>query len=99
MGGQERCRAETKEVSTEWKEIGRLVGLDEPDLTRFKKLEQSDIYECCVRVFRHWIDNDGYSPKYPLSWKGLHDLLYDIDHEALANDLKLTLASKGVHLH
>ena len=88
-----------KKVSDKWKEIGRLVGLDEPDLTRFKKLEQSDIYECCVRVFRHWIDSDGYSPKYPLSWKGLHDLLYDIDHEALANDLKAALASKGVHLH
>ena len=97
--GVEQKRKIIKKVSAEWKEIGRLIGLDEPDLTRFKNLEQSDIYECCVRVFNHWINNDGYLPKYPLSWKGLYDILCDIDHKALANDLEVALASKGVHLH
>ena len=50
----------------------------------------------CYRVFDHWVNNDGYPPNYPLSWKGVYDVLCAIDHRGTANNMKKVLNSQGM---
>jgi hypothetical protein len=88
----------TSTVSDKWRDLGSRVGLITAQLERFKSRSLRDNDECCVHVFTHWYNNDGYGG-YPLTWKGLYDLLCDIKHKKVAKDLEAALGSCGVSIH
>lgn len=77
-----------KRVSADWRDIGILLGLSVAELKEYTTLES-------VGVFNYWIENGGH-PDYPLSWEGLCDLLCDIDHDNIADNVKAALASQGL---
>lgn len=85
-----------KTVSARWRDVGVLLGQKLSELDGYQRMENNDIGGCCTRVFSHWIDDNGHSPKYPLSWEGLERLLRDIEHGGAADNLKNALASMRI---
>ena len=53
--------------------------------------------ECCLRVFDYWIINNE-TTDYPLTWSGLQNLLKDIEHNAIAKDMKRALLAVGIDI-
>ena len=82
-------------VSAKWRNIGILLGQKIADLDRYQKIEGNDNKGCCIRVFNHWIDSGGHVD-YPVTWKGLEDLLHDIEHGGAAEKLKNALVNLGI---
>lgn len=82
-----------KRISTKYATIGILIGLD---LAEVHTEQNNDSYQCCVRVFSKWIENNGSPPKYPKTWTGLCQLLYAINELAVEEELKEALSSLGI---
>lgn len=80
-----------REISTDYRALGRLVGLCDSEIDNFwQQSHRND--EACNRILNSWIENDGSkSPYYPCSWKGLYDLLVNINHQNTANRMKIEL--------
>ena len=85
-------------ISTNWRTIGIHFGLSLAELDNFERRAMLDNYRCCTDVFNHWIQNDGHEPKYPLSWRGLYDLLCHIEHRSTAEDLRRKLSNDGIRI-
>ena len=57
----------------------------------------SDPEDCIRKVFMKWLDNAPQLPyyhQYPLTWRGLHNLLLNSEHGAEAVELKAALLSQ-----
>ena len=55
-----------------------------------------DPEDCIRRVFVKWLDNAPQLPnyrQYPLTWRGLHNLLINSDNGEAAVELKIALSS------
>ena len=82
-------------VCGQWRIIGIRTGQsDHLDSYAMKALNDHDV--CCERVFRVWIDKGGHPPKYLHTWQGLYDLLCDIKHDGIANEMADEKAKDGV---
>ena len=57
-----------------------------------------DPEQCCLRVFDHWIISNGEFTDYPITWSGLHELLEDIGHIAVAEHMKTALQTLGIDI-
>ena len=56
-----------------------------------------DPEDCIRQVFVKWLDNAPQLPnycQYPLTWRGLHNLLLDSDNGEAADELKVALSSQ-----
>ena len=56
-----------------------------------------DPEDCIRQVFVKWLDNATQLPnylQYPLTWRGLHNLLLDSDNGEAAVELKSALSSQ-----
>ena len=82
-------------VSTKWRNIGIHLGQKLTDLDGYQKMEGNDNNGCCGRVFDHWI-NDGGHVDYPVTWKGVEDLLIDIEHAGAAVELRKALVTMNI---
>jgi hypothetical protein len=74
-------------VKGSWVEIAGLLGqTDEVPALTLKHMANAS--RCCSDVFKAWIYNDG-TEAYPVSWKGLHDVLChdNVKHRAIAKEL------------
>ena len=78
-------------VSSEWRKLGRYLGQSTSELDSYSRESMLNNNTCCKRVFNHWINNDGHPPHYPLTWKGLYDVLCAIGHRGTAENMKETL--------
>ena len=81
-------------VSTTWQDTGTRL-----ETSNLKNLEM-DYRDCQTRfmyVMEDWINKNGTSD-YPYSWKGLIELLKDVERDAVATELTKVLKSKGVTL-
>ena len=83
------------EVCGKWRNIGIRTGQSK-HLDGYATKALNDIGICCERVFRYWIDEGGHPPKYPHTWQGLYDLLCDIEHDRIANEMANEKAADGV---
>jgi hypothetical protein len=81
-----------KQVSSEWRDLGRRFGLTTNILEKYDRKALLDNDICCEKVFTHWINDGGRPPKYPLSWKGAHAALCDINQHGIADDMILKLS-------
>ena len=41
----------------------------------------------CILILDAWMSKGGHAPHYPLSWKGLYDLLKDIDRKKVGDSM------------
>jgi hypothetical protein len=70
-----------------WVQIAGLLGQAAEVQTITRKNMMND-YSCCSDVFQAWINNAG-TKDYPVSWKGLHDVLChgNVGLRGIADDL------------
>ena len=83
-------------ISNRWRDIGELIDLPFSKLDNMSKMYQRDSEECCRAVLSHWLDNP--PPNYPITWKGLIDLLEDSQLGQVVSDLRNVL-DKAVNLN
>ena len=79
-----------KLISNEWWDAGILLGLPAAELENIKQKTDDNVRRFTL-VFTQWIDNDGHPPQHPLSWDGVCELLYDLDRDSAAEELKQAL--------
>ena len=79
-------------ISTRWRKAGILLDQSEGLLERFKRKAHEDTFECCQYVLGHWIAEETVSHEYPVTWKGLHRLLDDLELAEIASQLDEALA-------
>ena len=79
-----------KLISDEWWDAGILLGLPAAELENIKQKTDDNVRRFTL-VFTQWIDNDGHPPQYPLSWDGVCELLYDLERDSAAEELKQAL--------
>ena len=75
--------------------MGRMLDLSTNELDSISRKTLNENSESCWCVFSRWIDSDHTS--YPPTWKGLYDLLCDVQKVTVANTMKDALATYGVH--
>ena len=83
-------------VNATWREIGIRFGIGLGTLDGYQRMEMLDNAGCCVRVFDSWIAKSG-TTNYPMSWKGVYDVLCDVGHRGAADDMKADLAREGIN--
>jgi hypothetical protein len=83
-----------KTVSSQWRQLGLRLGQSTNALDNYDRQAMLNNDTCCEWVFNHWCDNGGGS--YPVTWKGVYDVLCAINHRMAADDMKSALACKGV---
>ena len=85
-------------ISSKWQDLATLVGLSMSQMDGIEKQSLLDTEKCCLRVFDHWIISNGEFTDYPITWSGLHELLEDTGHRALAEQLKTALQTVGIKI-
>ena len=78
--------------------MATLVGLSMSQMDGIQKQSLLETEQCCLRVFDHWIISNGEFTDYPITWSGLHELLEDIGHRALAEQMKTALQTVGIKI-
>ena len=85
-------------LAPKWRNIGEILGLRRAVIETIENPGSGTRPEDCIRnVFAKWLDNAPQLPRYsryPLTWRGLHNLLLDSEHSAAANELAIALRSK-----
>ena len=76
-------------IADKWRDLGRLVLIEEAQLEGFARKYQNDINECCRAVLTKWQENP--PPDYPATWGGLIELLEDCQLPEVVKELKEAL--------
>ena len=85
-------------IGVKWRDVAALLGLSVNQMDGIQQQSFLDPEQCCYRVFDHWIINNGEFTDYPITWRGLHELLRDIDNNALAERMKAALQTVGIDI-
>ena len=81
-------------ISSKWWDAGIRLGLTIDALENYKqKTEDND--KRLEYIFWQWIDDNGHQ-EYQLTWKGLSELLRDIDKDSAAEELIKVLENRGI---
>lgn len=86
-GRQQKFRLVNK-VSSQWREIGLLVGIDQNQLDGWWQECQACATRCWNKVMSHWLDS---GCEYPITWEGLFALLEDLGMKQVASELKMAV--------
>lgn len=85
-------------LATKWKRVGEILGLHRAVIQNIEKPGSGSSPEDCIRqVFVKWLDNGPQLPNYshyPLTWRGLYNLLLASEHSEAANELIVALSSQ-----
>ena len=74
------------------------LGQTNADFDRYRA-SPSSISMLCSRVIDTWIESGGLpSPEYPITWRGVYDLLLDIELKDVADIMTTALASHGIDI-
>ena len=84
-------------MSSQWQDLAALVGLSVGQMDGILRQSFMNSEQCCLRVFDHWIINNG-TTDYPITWSGLYELLDDTGHRALAKQMKTALQTVGIEV-
>ena len=85
-------------ISSKWQDLATLVGLSMSQMDGIQKQSLLETEQCCLRVFDHWIISNGEFTDYPITWSGLYELLEDISHRALAEQMRTALQTVGIEI-
>ena len=85
-------------LAMKWKRVGEILGLHRALIQNIENPGSRKCPEDCIRqVFVKWLDNASQLPNYslyPLTWRGLYNLLSDSEHGEAASELKVALSSQ-----
>ena len=74
-------------VGTQWKRMGMILGISVDKLKAWNNMHHEDVNMCWGELMEHW-ESSGGTRNYPFSWEGLYELLWDIEHSAVAKQIK-----------
>ena len=81
-------------ISSHWRDVGELIGLSVSNLENIATKHRDSPLECCRAVLSHWLKNP---PKeYPITWRGLLELLEDCRLGQVVSDLKIVLSKSDL---
>ena len=93
VGGEIKRLKLVDTILNDWKEVGKILGIPQPKLDAWWTQTNNDPKRCCDNVMAHWLQNP--PDEYPLTWRGLIDLLEDVDKfGTLVQELKTALDNK-----
>ena len=85
-------------LAPKWRKVGGILGLHRAVIQTIENPGSGRDPEDCIRqVFMKWLDDAPQMPnhrQYPLTWRGLHNLLLDSDNAEAAGELKVALSSQ-----
>ena len=82
-------------VSSKWKDIGFQIDLTTNTLDGIGTQNAHDPTECWTVVMGKWLAGQG-AEDYPVTWKGLCDLLKDIEASLYATELMKAISGAGL---
>ena len=77
-------------ASLKWRDIGELISLSFQQLECMEKEYRDKHIDCCRAVLGHWLDNP--PEEYPITWRGLIELLQDSELGQVVTELKSVLS-------
>ena len=83
-----------EEIKSKWRDIGELIGLSFQQLECMTGEYRDKHIDCCRAVLGHWLENP---PKgYPITWRGLIELLQDSELGQVVSELKKVLSKSNL---
>ena len=81
-----------KRLACDWTVIGDLLEFDDSgtQVSIVEKQHRGEPEACCRAIFQHWLNGFGVRP---CSWGKLIELLYDCDHQVLAQEVEAALSA------
>ena len=79
-----------RDSSSVWENIGTVLTISDAELAGFKKKHMEDSNDCIREVYSKWLSNGGRmgnASTYPVSWRGLYNILCDCELQGLADQL------------
>ena len=80
-------------VSLNWRDIGELIGLSYQQLECIRDDRDKNI-DRCRAVLGHWLENP--PEEYPITWRGLIELLQDSELGQVVTELKNALSRSNI---
>ena len=81
-------------ASLKWRDIGELIGLSFQQLECMAKEYRDKNIDCCRAVLGQWLENP--PEEYPITWRGLIELLQDSELGQVVTELKNALSKSNV---
>ena len=81
-------------ISPNWQDIGLLIGLSFQQLECIAKEHRDRHTDCCRAVLCHWLENP--PEEYPITWRGLIELLQDCHLCQVVSELKIALSKSNI---
>ena len=82
-------------VSLHWRDIGELIGLSFQQLECLAGEHRGKYIDCCRAVLCSWLDDP--PEEYPITWRGLIELLQDSELGQVVSELKNALSKSNVN--
>ena len=79
-----------------WRALGQLLGLSFSKLQNLAKAYEDDSEECYRTLLCKWFTSP--PPDYPVTWKGLFELLVDSHLDDVVSELKTALFKAEAYL-
>ena len=75
-------------VSADWEELALALHFDGEVLRAVERSQHFQVEAACRTILQRWLDGEGLQP---VTWETLVEALVDIEHGALARDLRREL--------
>ena len=79
-------------TSSRWREFGYRFRREENELENLREECFGKANRCWCKVMNQWLENGG-TPEYPATWRGVLTVLVDLEYSEVARELQRALAS------
>ena len=83
-----------EKIANKWRDLGRLLLIEEAQLEGISGQYQNNINECCRAVLTKWQENP--PPAYSATWGGLIELLEDCQLSEVVKELQEVLSKANL---
>ena len=87
-----------EQISSDYQTLGILVGISLSQVESYRQQSFMNTTHTCNFILDEWISKNGHPPMYPLTWKGLYNILCKMNFKKVAEKLKSELSIKGINL-
>ena len=88
VGVSGRAFKVVEKVSADWEELALALHFDHEAIRAVKQSEHFQVKAACRTILQRWLEGEGLQP---VTWETLVEALVDIEHGALAGDLRREL--------
>jgi len=82
-------------LSPVWEKAADLLGMNPDRINIIKKDHSGSVEDCCRVLMTCWIDNVQGVHRYPCTWKGMCNLLSDMEKSTVAKQLQEFLSKNS----